>query len=253
MMCRLALALPLLSLAPAAWADFHAEYEGSGDTLKLSRIEVAGNQMRMDSGNVSILFDTAGSGKMIILMHDKKQFMDFAKVAEVAGAAMAQANAALANLPPEQRAMVEARMHGAMGAAGAKVDVQVTPTGASDRAGGFACQIYRTDVGGRHSEDTCLADVGEAGISAADRATVRRAFEQMKTMSEKMTAGMFRSPVNQIPVDKFPVRITHTDDNGKTQTVLIKGIASGGVNVADFAIPAGYTEQEMDMGRGHRH
>jgi hypothetical protein len=250
---RLALAFALACLAPAAWADFLAEYTPSGEpgnAPALSRIEVVGDHMRTDAGKVSMLFDV-GSGKMIVLMHDKKQYMDMAKVAETAGAAMAQANAALANLPPEQRAMIEQRMQGSMMGAGAKMVVSVKPTGASDRVGAWACQVYTTSVGDRHVDDSCLADVADAGISAADRATVHRAFDQIKAMTEKMSAGMFKSPMNQIPDGKFPVRITHFDDNGKTQTVVLKGISSGGIGAGDFAIPPGYTEQEINAGRRH--
>jgi hypothetical protein len=251
---RLVLALALACLTPVAWADFLAEYVQSGsdqgNVPGLSRIEVVGDHMRTDAGRISMLFDV-GSGKMIVLMHEKKQYLDMAKVAQTAGAAMAQANAALANLPPEQRAMVEQRMQGAMMGAGAKVAVSVTPTGATDRVGNWPCEVYSTSVAGRHVDDSCLANSADAGITAADRATVHRAFDQIKAMTEKMSAGMFKSPMNQIPEGKFPVRITHIDDNGKTQTALLKGITTAGIGPADFSIPPGYTEQTIDS--GHRH
>jgi hypothetical protein len=253
---RLALALALACLSCTAWADFRADYSGGaeGNAPSMSRIEVGGSHMRMDAGKISMLLD-ADSGKMIMLVHDKHQYMDMAKMAQMASAAMAQMNASLANLPPEQRAMVEQRMHGAMGAAGAHMDIKITPTGATDRVGNWSCQVYRTDVGDTHVEDSCLADVADAGISAADRATIRRAFERLKEMSEKMSAGMFKSPLNQLPEGKFPVKITHFDDGNKSKTVVLTNVTSGGVNAADFAIPAGYTEQEPQMhgppGRQH--
>ena len=253
---RLALFLALACLSSAAWADFRADYSGGGDgnTPSMSRFEVGGSHLRMDAGKISMLLD-ADSGKMIMLMHDKHTYMDMAKVAEMASAAMAQANAALANLPPEQRAMVEQRMHGAMGAAGAHVQVKITPTGATDRVGNWSCQVYRTDVGDTHVEDSCLADVSDAGISATDRATIHRAFERLREMSEKMSAGMFKSPLNQLPEGKFPVKITHYDNGAKGQTVVLTNVANGGVSAADFEIPAGYTEQEPEMrgppGRRH--
>jgi Domain of unknown function (DUF4412) len=251
---RLAFALALACALPAAaWADFRADYEasGQGSVPALSRIEVGGEHMRTDAGNVSTLFDV-GSGRLLLVEHDKHQYMDMAKVADTAGAAMTQANAAMANLSPEQRAMLQQRM-GAMAGMGAKVDVHVTPTGASDRVAGYACQVYRTEVNGRHSADSCLADVADAGISSADRATLRSAFQQLKAMSDKMSAGMLKSPINEMPADKFPVRIImYGDDAGKTQTVQLKSIATSGAAAADFAIPAGYSEKEVAMpGRHH--
>ena len=252
MQFRLACALALACTLPtAAWADFRADYEatGQGSIPALSRIEVGGEHMRTDAGNVSTLFDV-GSGRLLLVEHDKHQYMDMAKVADTTGAAMAQANAALANLPPEQRAMIQQRM-GAMANMSAKVDVKVTPTGASDRVAGYACQVYRTDVNGRHSADSCLADVGDAGISGADRTTLRNAFQQLKAMSDKMSAGMFKSPINAMPADKFPVKITMFDESGKTQVVQLKSIAMSGADAADFAIPSGYSEKEVAMPSRH--
>jgi hypothetical protein len=245
------------ALSGTALADFRADFTvvkgGSDNSMPgVSRIELGGGRMRTDAGNVSMLFDTR-SGAMTVLMHDKHQYMDMQKVIETAGAAMAQANAALASLPPEQRAMLEQRMGGKIPGMGAKLDVSVTPTGASDRVAGHACQIYRTQVGDRHADDICLANIGDAGISAADQATLRKAFEEMRTMTEKMSAGMFRSPLSSMPLDKFPVRMTHYDDSGKVlQVVELKGVQTGGVVDSDFAVPAGYTEQDMGSLGRHR-
>jgi hypothetical protein len=207
--------------------------------------------VRMDADNVSMLMD-AGSGKMIVLMHDKHQYMDMQKIIETASTAMATANAALANLPPEQRAMIEQRMGGKIpGMGGAKVDVSVTPTGARERVGKFNCEVYRTQVNGEHHEDVCLANVADAGISGADQAALRRAFDEMKAMTEKMANGMFRSPLRSMPSDKFPVRMTRFEDGKPVQVVELKSLTSGGVPGGDFAIPAGYSEADLGSMR-HR-
>ena len=252
MQFRLACALALACTLPtAAWADFRADYEasGQGPTPALSRIEVGGGHMRTDSGKVSMLFDV-DSGRMLLIETEKRQYMDMAKIADTAGAAMAQANAALASLPPEQRAIMQQRM-GAMAHAAAKVDVQVKPTGVSDRVAGYACQVYRTDIDGRHSADSCLANVADAGISGADVASLRSAFQQLKALSDKMSAGAFKSALDEIPADKFPVRITTFDDSGKTQVVEIKSIATSTAGAADFAIPSGYSAKEVAMPSRH--
>lgn len=251
---RLALAFALACLSSAACADFRADFEATqGNAPAMSRIEVAGSHMRLDAGKISMLFDV-DAGKMLMLMHDKHEYMDMNQMAEAAGSAMAQANAALANLPPEQRAMIEQRMQSAMGAAGSKVSVHIAPTGASDRVGSWSCQVYRTEIGDKRADESCMADVNDAGIGAADRATVRHAFDQIKAMTEKMSNGMFKAPIAQLPEGKFPVKITHYDDNGQAQVVVLKGI-SNSVNAADFAVPAGYTLKEMEMrgppGRHH--
>jgi hypothetical protein len=233
-----------------ATADFRAEFavvKGSNgaETPAMSRLELGGGKMRMDADRMSMLMD-ANNGKMTVLMHDKHQYMDMQKMMETAGAAMATANAALASLPPEQRAMIEQRMGGKMpGVGGAQMDVSVTPTGTRERVGNFNCEVYRTQISGEHHEDVCLANVADAGISGADQAALRRAFEQMKTMTEKMSNGMFHSPLRSMPLDKFPVRMTRYDDGKVVQVVELKSLTTGGVSGADFAIPAGYTEADL--------
>lgn len=249
---RFALAAAIVACVAStpAMADFRAEFQvvkggNSADMPGMSRLELGGGKLRLDAGNVSMLMD-GGGGRMIALMHDKHQYMDMQKVAETAGAAMAQANAALASLPPEQRALIEQRMGGKVPGLGAKVDVSVTPTGVRERVGNYNCEVYRTQVGGEHMEDVCLANVADAGISGADQAALRRAFDEMKAMTEKMSAGMFHSPLRSMPSDKFPVRMTRFDDAGKvTQVVELKSLQTAGVSASDFAIPAGYTEADV--------
>ncbi|MGA9332718.1 MAG: DUF4412 domain-containing protein [Rudaea sp.] len=250
----LALAVCGFAVCNGAHADFRADFAvvkgGNGDHA-LSRIELSGNRMRTDAGNVSMLFDGSGN-RMIVLMHDKKKYMDMAKMAETAGAAMARAQAALANLPPEQRAMVEQQMGKHMpGMGGAKVNVSITPTGAHDRVDGYPCEVYTTTIDGRHSSDSCLTPLAAAGISAADAANLRNAFVQLQALTEKMSGGMFKSPLSGMPTDRFPVRIVKFDDGRAGETVELKSLSTSGVPAGDFAIPPGYAEQTMgNMERG---
>lgn len=242
------------AMCAGAHADFRADFAvvkgGNGDPV-LSRIELSGNRMRTDAGNVSMLFD-GSSNRMIVLMHDKKTYMDMAKLAETVAPAMAQAQAALANLPAEQRAMIEQQIGKHMPGMGtANVDVSIKPTGARETVGSYSCEVYSTAVNGVRSADSCLTPVAAVGISAADAAAMRSAFEQLKAMTEKMSAGMFKSPLSGMPMDRFPVKITSYRNGRAGETVELKDLSTGGVSAGDFAIPVGYTEETMgSMGRG---
>lgn len=250
----LAIAVCSFALCAAAHADFRADFAvvkgGNGDAT-LSRIELSGNHMRTDSGNVSMLFD-GSSNRMLVLMHDKKKYMDMAKIAEAAGAAMAQAQAAMANLPPAQRAMIEQQMGKHMpGMGGVSIDLSTKPTGAHDRVGSYACDVYSTTINGVRSSESCLTPLAAAGISAADTAGMRHAFEQLKALTEKMSAGMFKSPLSGMPTDHFPVRITNFKNGRAGETVELKSLSTSNVPASDFAIPSGYSEETMgSMGRG---
>src|SRR5487761_2398342 len=139
---KLTLALATLgcALAAPAWADFSADFvsvQGAGAT-SLSRIEVAGGHMRMDSGRNSILVDAA-SGRILVLLRDKHQYMDMGKMAQ-------SMSAMLANVPPQMREMIKQRMaaHGGGGV------VTYAPTGQSANVAGYACATYRVTIGANH-------------------------------------------------------------------------------------------------------
>lgn len=232
------------AISASAFADFRAAFvEVKGDSSHaLTRIEVSGSRMRMDSGNVSMLVDAA-SGNILMLMRDKQQYMDMGKMAQ-------SMNAILANVPPQMREMIKQRMaaHGHGGVA-----VTYAPTGQTETIDGYSCAVYRVSVGANHNSDACLADLSAAGINAADQATVRKVFDDLRAMAQSASAGMVSSNLNQMPVGKFPVLITQYDADKVIGVTQIKGVDHGAIASADFAIPAGYSEMQMPaFGAPHR-
>ncbi|MBS0570056.1 MAG: DUF4412 domain-containing protein [Proteobacteria bacterium] len=242
---RLALSIAILGCAvsASAFADFRAEFvEVKGDSgHALTQIEVSGSHLRMDSGNVSMLVDAA-SGNILMLRRDKQQYLDLGKMAQ-------SMNAMLANVPPQMREMMKQRMaaHGHGG-----VTVTYAPTGQTQTVDGYTCAVYSVNVGSDHGSDTCLADLSAAGIDAADQATVRKVFEDLRALAQTASAGMASSSLNQMPVGKFPVMMTRYDAGKVVGVTQIKQVTRGAIASADFAIPAGYSEMQMPgFGAGH--
>lgn len=222
------------ALCASAHADFRADFasvKGEGDHA-LTRIELSGAHLRVDSGKVSMLIDT-GKGSAIVLMHDKREYMDMGQMAQ-------SMNAMLANVPPQMREMMQQRM-----AAHGGGTVSYAPTGQTGNVGGRACEVYAAAVNGRHVSDACLASVAASGVSGADEATLRRAFEQMKAMASKASAGMVHTAIDAMPVGKFPVRITRYDDGKVAAISELKQLSNTAVPAGDFAVPAGYSEMQM--------
>ncbi|MBS0557947.1 MAG: DUF4412 domain-containing protein [Proteobacteria bacterium] len=244
MQTRLALAIATLGciLAAPAWADFSADFadvQGTGRAA-LTRIEVGGGHMRMDTGSNSVLVD-ANSGRILMLMHDKKQYMDMGKMAQ-------SLNAILANVPPQMRDMMKQRMAARSGGG----TVTYASTGQAATVAGYACTMFQVKAGENHISDACLADLSAAGIDAADQATVRKVFDDLRAMAQTASAGMASSSINQLPTGKFPVRMTRYEDGKIADVSQIKGVSHAAVNRADFEIPAGYSEAEMPaMGMHH--
>lgn len=218
----------------SAFADFRADFvsvKGDSDRA-LTRIELSGARLRVDTGTGSILIDT-GKGSAIMLMNEKREYMDMGQMAQ-------SMNAMLANVPPQMREMMQQRM-----AAHGGGTVSYAPTGQTSDVGGRACEVYAAAVNGRHVSDACLASVAATGISGADEATLRRAFEQMKAMASKASAGMVRTGIDAMPAGKFPVRITRYDDGKVAAISELKELSNAAVPAGDFAIPAGYSEMQM--------
>ena len=240
---RLAIAILGCAVSATALADFRAEFatvQGAGDTA-LTRIEVGAGHMRMDMGRNILLVDAA-SGRILVLMPNKQQYMDMGKMAQ-------SLNAMLANVPPQMREMMKQRMaaHG-----GGSATVAYAPTGQTATIDGYACSIYRVMIGNDHRSDACLADLSAAGIDAADQATVRKVFDDLRAMAQTASAGMVNSSINQLPAGTFPVQMTRYDDGKVSAVTQIKSVSHAGVAAADFEVPAGYSEKQMPALGMHR-
>lgn len=232
-----------LAVAMPAWADFRADYapvkHGDEEMPSLSRMEFAGQRLRTDTGRISMLFD-AGSGKLITLNHDRHRYIDMDK------AAAARAGSNGAPPPPDARAHGEARP-GAAGTPGGEPPPKITTTqtGKTDRVGDRTCEISSIEIDGDHVQDICLATLADAGIPAADQAGLRSTLGQLKALAEK-NAGPMRSPLADMPVDRIPLRITSFDEDGAVAEVIeLKQLTTAPVAAGDFAIPAGYSEEQL--------
>jgi hypothetical protein len=223
-------------------ADFSATFatvQGAGDA-PLARIAVSGSHLRMDSGDGSVLVD-ASSGRVLMLQHDKREYMDMTRMAQTL-------SAMLANVPPQMREMMKQRMaaHGGGGT------VAYAATGTTQTIAGDTCTVYRVTIGGNHQSDACLGSLSGAGIDAADQATLRKSFDALREMAQSASAGMFASGLNQLPTDKFPLQITQYD-NGKVRDITqLKSVSHAGIPASEFAIPTGFREQQMPgLGANH--
>jgi len=246
--------LSLIALATAgiAHADVRLNFAANGKGSQMSRFEVTNGRMRTDTPDASVVVDVEHN-EMITIDHDRKQFtrIDGAQMERMAGAvsgAMAQAQAALANLPPEQRAMIEERMGGHMPGA-AKINVRMTATGKHEKVAGYDCEMFSTFVDDEHQSDICLASAEAVGLSASDRQTLQGAFSYFKRMAEKMSAGLgnMSLPFDKIGADRVPVKMVEYG-SGKAGTVTtLASVDKGALPASDFAPPAGYREHPLDI------
>ncbi|MEM7501947.1 MAG: DUF4412 domain-containing protein [Pseudomonadota bacterium] len=230
-------------------------------------LSVDGESLRMDmegmeEGDQGSMVFKSDLNEMMAIDHARKEFyiIDEATMQGMAnqmGSAMQQMQAALADLPPEQRAMAEQMMQQRFGAMGAgapeEPQTSVSRTGGSDTVNGFDCEVFEVSQDGRRISELCVADWGdiEGGSDVADSMqNMARFFENLRDMFAQAGAGFMDMSGDMFAhmqeMDGFPVRTRSYDDTGslENETVILSSEEST-LDAAVFAAPEGYRQQTM--------
>lgn len=251
----------LLFLTPLAYG---------GVVMEMTSKDAAGNEKDRStiySQSAMIRIDDVGDKKdaaSMIFLGDKFLYvdhkdrsyivMDEAMLEEVSAKvsdAMKQMEQQLANLPPEQRAMVEQMMKGQMQGMMDNKDAapaahKVTAMGNS-KWQSYDCRRYAVFEGKEKTQEVCAADLDE--IDGADEvmAAFRRMAAYMTKMTESMPmgAGDHVNPVELMDqIDGFPV---HTIDyrNGQVVTEMsLDSVVEKDLDSDLFGAPEGYRRQD---------
>ena len=232
--------------------------DAAGQETGRTKIYGQSEMIRMDDGDTTIVFL---GNELLFIDHDDRSYivMDEAmldKVSAQVSDAMKEMEAQLANMPPEQRAMVEQMMKGRMqGMTGQQNAPSKGPRVESQGSGkwqSFACRKFAVYQGAVKTQDICAAELDE--IDGADE--VMQAFRDMAEYMTKMTESLPMRPNDQMnpgelmdQIGGFPV---HTIDyaNG----VVVGQSALDSVSQQDlepdlFAVPEGYSRQDPFGGR----
>ena len=233
------------------------------------QISIDGAALRIDATgdpadeSGSLLFHS-DAGEMTAIDHSRKQYvvMDEAAFEDVAGQiddAMQEMREALAQLPPEQRAMAERMMKQRMGSMGPGAGAPtarpraIEKTGGSDSVNGYPCETYAMIEDGRTTRDMCVTSWSNIeGGDAYARVMGKMAgfFENMRRTFSRGGMDLMGSGsdvfTHMRDIDGFPVRSRSYDGNGAVveETTLVSS-ESRDLDPVVFAPPAGYTEQTI--------
>ncbi|MCZ6491153.1 MAG: DUF4412 domain-containing protein [Acidobacteria bacterium] len=178
-----------------------------------------------------------------------KQTMDQAmgQMAE----AMKQMQAELANLPPEQRAMMEQMMKGRMpamqSAPAPKVTTEVKSRG--ERVGPYTCTLYEVLTDGQRTGEVCVAPLDQVQLQQAEFDTFRAMaefYEPLSSNAPEAKIGM----AGLAQMDGFPVRWVDYDGQNVTSEWEVTEIERRSLETSLFAPPSGL--QKVDMGMPQR-
>ncbi|HLW74216.1 MAG TPA: DUF4412 domain-containing protein [Gammaproteobacteria bacterium] len=276
-MLRISTLLVLLALATPALADTHLSFVNDSGQPS-TQLYVKDGKVRMEGGRGIGLYDAA-TNTFTMLMPDKKQYLVFdEKSASAMGAsanaaqqqmaahqgqidqANQQAQAAMANMTPEQKAMMQQMMAGRGGAPGAGpmggMQMDTKDLGTSETVAGHKCEDMQLVMNGQAMSTMCVMSgpPSALGIPAAD----------VKTL-EAMRAGMLKLSAHMGPMGQgmagmmtkgFSLKTTHQvyrDMQPVTDTDTFKGLSTASLSAALFEIPAGYAQTTMQgmMQQGH--
>ncbi len=295
-MLRPMLALAAFGAMAPAFADTHITFvDDKGATA--SQMYVKGDKVRMDMGGNGqgyAIYDVA-SNSMKVMMPAQKKYMVFdqqsaAQMGAAASSAQQQGQAAgaqaqaemaqhqaemddankkmetgMANMTPEQKAMVEkmmaaqsARTSSALGAAqnGGGVQVEMKELGTSETVAGHSCKDVQMVVNGKPSASMCIVDSpASLGIPAADLKTLEAMRDGMQKIVSQM--GPMGQGMSSMMARGFAIKTTRqTYQNFKPtmETDTLKSVSTSSVDAGLFTLPSGYTQtsmQEMMQG-GHQ-
>jgi hypothetical protein len=218
---------------------------GTGQQTQQIQIEKDRVRAEMSAvGKQVVIFDAAKQ-LVYVLNVDRKTYSELTKAqADQLGGAvqgmMSQIQASMANLPPEQRAQMEAMMRGrGMGmASAAKPEYKKTGT---DHVGKWTCDKYEGTANGQKVSEVCTVDPSALGLSANDVQMLR----QFATFFQKLISqGIGMTDMSNPSFSGVPVRTISTSGSVTSEWTDVSK-----QNFADtlFAIPADFKKEDFPM------
>ncbi len=252
--------LVLASLSPLAQAGVEMDLvtrNATGEETDRAKIYAQSKMIRMDQGggnsDASMIFL---GDRFIYVDHRKKSYivMDEAMLNEVSAKisdAMKEMEAQLANMPPEQRAMVEqmmkGRMKGMMGEQDAASPKPRVESIGSSKWRSYSCERYAVFTGSQKNQEVCAAKLDD--VAGSDE--VIEAFIGMAAYIKKMTDSMPMMPKDGLnpgelmeQFDGFPV---HTIDyvGGKVlRETSLDAVSEKALDKDMFSAPPGYRRED---------
>lgn len=263
---RLVVATILITTTPLyAGVEMNLETtDASGAVTESVKLYAQSGMIRMEdigdaSGqDMSMIF--VGQ-EFIVIDHAEKTYivMDEAMVQEMGvkvNAAMEQMRAQLADMPPEQRAMVEQMMQGQM--AGMMEEAESAPTRVEQLGSGSwqsgACTEFAVYIGDEKTQQICSAPLED--VEGAEEAM--QAFKSMAkfinsladSMPGPLGESMAENPMGLIEqIDGFPVHTVDYIDGERSAETSLKSVEDKDLDPALFAVPEGYRQQDPFAGQ----
>ena len=269
---RLSLVVVVVALSGQLFAggvmEMSTKKQG-GSAALAERIYAQGGKLRVDQLNAqgapqtTVLFQ---NNEILMVSHSDRKFhrineatlQQLGEQMQKASAAMQQLEQQMANMPPEQRAMMEKMMKGRMpgmaGMGSKPLAIRVEAAGPGSWES-YSCKNYNVYVGDEKTQEVCAVPPGQIKGSEEFLEAARnmaKFFEKFKeAMQMPAFANLAKSPVEVVgQMDGFPVHTTEFQNGNPEGERFLSSAKEESLSDDTFAPPAGYKEEKMAMGRG---
>lgn len=233
--------IALLSALPASGAVLFetTTVDPAGERVRAGTVTVDDERVRIDQDDdQSFLF---GDGEMVVVNHSEQWALPLdreaiASLGQQMSAMKEQMEAALAQVPEEQRGayrqMLEQQMGGAASAPAEPIELE---PGEGSEVEGFACRVWTARRSETIVQELCVAEPGDVEGAPAALAAIRsmaEAFEDVIASLRNAFPGAAEHPALQgnpfaqlNRVDGFPIRVTAFENGqpGETTRILPAG------------------------------
>lgn len=276
-----AFSLALGAATLPALADTHITYVDDQGKVA-TQIFVKGGKVRMESGDSAgrgvALYDVATNTMMVLMPSEKKYLVyDSTSAAQLGAQAdaaqaklaqhqaeMDQANqqmeAAMANMTPEQKAMMQQALAQRAGAtpsaAGGGIQTETKELGTSEIVAGHSCKDVQLLVNGKPSATLCvIGSPSSLGIPSGDLKTLQAMRDGMQKLVSKMgPMGQGMSAMMGSGFSLKSTRQSYRNFQPVSETDTFKAVSSASLETSMFQVPSGYTQTTMQelMQGGHQ-
>ena len=172
-------------------------------------------------------------------------------------AAMQQMKEQMANMPPEQRAMMEQMLEQQMGAM-MDVTEEALPTRVEETGSGSwpsgDCTQYAVFTGDAKTQDICAAPLSDIEGSDEAMAAFRNMAKFINSLADSMPgalgAAMAENPMGLMEkIDGFPVHTIDYRDGEVASETTLQSIDEKSLDTALFAVPEGYRQVDPFAGQ----
>jgi hypothetical protein len=257
-------ALVWLAVAGVARADLvltieTKDLQSKTPATRVNKVMLAGDKLatQSDASGYSMIW-RSDKKRLYTLDPKSKSYMEFDQVTlqqmtQQMNAMFEQMKGKMADMPPEQRAMMEKMMQPKAGAEGGP-KLEVKSTGEKSTIEGKPCTKSDLWIEGERVSEIWATSWSEAKASKEDFAPMRdmAAFLESAMQSnpflQRMVSGLDWGGVDQI--DGFPVLVRQLEGTTVVRESKFTGERSKAIDAAMFEVPAGWTRQELGAPAG---